>query len=197
MILIFLGPPGAGKGTQAKKLEEKFGLKQLSTGDMFRAEMAAGSELGKKVKAIVDSGSLVPDEIVIQMIAQRIAQPDCRQGVIFDGFPRTAAQAEALDKMLGENGRPLTAVIELRVDEEALVARLHSRIRESQARGEPVRADDNEETLRKRLGIFRDQTAPIVPYYRARAKLHSIDGMASVTEVEKAIEEILQKARAA
>lgn len=195
--LILLGPPGAGKGTQAKRLEEKYGLKQLSTGDMLRAEMAAGSPLGLKVKAIVDSGSLVTDEIMIEMIANRIEQPDCKSGVIFDGFPRTVAQAEALDKMLDEKGRPLSAVIELKVDEEALVKRLNTRIAETKAKGEPVRADDTEETLRKRLEVFRQQTAPIMPYYKGKGMLQSVDGMAAIEVVEAELAKILQSAKAA
>jgi adenylate kinase len=189
--LILLGPPGAGKGTQAKKLEQKFGLCQLSTGDMLRAEMAAGSPLGLKVKSIVDSGALVTDDIMIEMIAARVDQPDCKNGVIFDGFPRTVAQARALDKMLAEKGRTLSAVIELKVDEEALVSRLHTRIAETKAAGKDVRADDNEETLRKRLGVFRDQTAPIIPYYKDKGILHSVDGMAPIDAVEAAIAGIL------
>jgi adenylate kinase len=195
--LILLGPPGAGKGTQAKRLEEKFGLKQLSTGDMLRAEMAAGSPLGLKVKAIVDSGALVTDAIMIEMIASRIEQADCKNGVIFDGFPRTVAQAEALDAMLSEKGRPLSAVIELKVDEESLVQRLNSRVAETKARGLDVRADDNEETLRKRLSVFREQTAPIIPYYAGRQMLQSIDGMAAIDDVATAIEAALSRARAA
>ena len=195
MNMILLGPPGAGKGTQAKRLEEKFGLKQLSTGDMLRAEMAAGTDLGKKVKAIVDSGALVTDDIMIQMISARIDQPDCKNGVIFDGFPRTVAQAEALDAMLAAKGRPLSAVVELKVDEEALVSRLNTRIAETRARGEAVRADDNEETLRKRLQVFREQIAPIIPYYAGRGMLQSVDGMAGIDDVARAIESILERAR--
>ena len=194
--LILLGPPGAGKGTQAKRLEDKYGLKQLSTGDMLRAEIAAGSELGLKAKSIMDSGALVSDEIVIAMIAGRMEQADCKNGVIFDGFPRTVAQAEALDKMLEEKGRPLSAVIELKVDEEALVSRLNNRIAETKARGEPVRADDNEETLRKRLQVFRDQTAPIIPYYKNKGLLQSVDGMAAIEVVEAELAKILQGAKA-
>lgn len=197
MNLILLGPPGAGKGTQAKRLEEKFGLCQLSTGDMLRAEMAAGSDLGKKVKAIVDSGILVTDEIMIELISTRIEHADCKNGVIFDGFPRTVAQAEALDKMLTEKGRPLSAVIELKVDENALVNRLHNRIAQTKASGQPARADDNEETLRKRLTIFRDQTAPIIPYYKNKGMLQTIDGMLPVEEVAAEINDILAKAKAA
>jgi adenylate kinase len=195
--LILLGPPGAGKGTQAKRLEEKYGLKQLSTGDMLRAEIAAGSELGLKAKSIMDSGALVSDDIVIAMIASRIDQPDCAQGVIFDGFPRTVAQAEALDAMLAQKGRPLSAVIELKVDEDALVDRLNTRIAQTLARGEAVRSDDNEETLRKRLEVFRQQTAPIIPYYAGKNMLQSVDGMASVEAVEASIARIIAQAKAA
>lgn len=197
MNLILLGPPGAGKGTQAKKLEEKFGLCQLSTGDMLRAEMAAGTDLGKKVKAIVDSGALVTDDIMIEMIAKRVEQADCKNGVIFDGFPRTVAQAEALDTMLSEKGRPLTAVIELKVDESILVGRLHTRIAQAKAEGKEVRADDNEETLRKRLGVFHAQTEPIIPYYRNKNMLQSVDGMLPMDEVEVKIDAILKRAKAA
>lgn len=195
--LILLGPPGAGKGTQAKRLEEKYGLKQLSTGDMLRAEIASGTELGLKAKAIMDSGALVSDEIVIAMIARRMDQTDCKSGVIFDGFPRTVAQAEALDRMLAEKSCTLAAVVELKVDEEALVKRLNNRIAETTARGEPVRGDDNEETLRKRLQVFREQTAPIIPYYKAKGMLQSVDGMAGIDAVEASLAKILQNARAA
>ncbi len=195
--LILLGPPGAGKGTQAKRLEEKYGLKQLSTGDMLRAEIASGTALGLKAKSIMDSGALVSDDIVIAMIASRMEQADCKSGVIFDGFPRTVAQAEALDAMLEEKGRPLSAVVELKVDEEALVKRLNNRIAETKARGEPVRGDDNEETLRKRLQVFRDQTAPILPYYAQKGMLQSVDGMADMDAVEASLAKILQGAKAA
>lgn len=195
--LILLGPPGAGKGTQAKRLEEKYGLKQLSTGDMLRAEIASGTELGLKAKAIMDSGALVSDDIVIAMIARRMDQTDCKSGVIFDGFPRTVAQAEALDRMLAEKSCTLAAVVELKVDEEALVKRLNNRIAETTARGEPVRGDDNEETLRKRLQVFREQTAPIIPYYKNKGMLQSVDGMAGIDAVEASLAKILQNARAA
>lgn len=191
--LILLGPPGAGKGTQAKRLEDQYGLKQLSTGDMLRAEVASGTDLGKKAKEIMDQGNLVSDDIIINMIANRITQPDCQKGVIFDGFPRTLAQAQALDKMLSDQGHPLSAVIELKVDEEALVSRLNNRIAEAQAKGEPVRSDDNEETLRKRLEVFRQQTAPIIPYYQTKGALKSVDGMADIDAVAKAIDGLLCK----
>lgn len=193
--VILLGPPGAGKGTQAKKLEEKYGLKQLSTGDMLRAEVKAGTELGQKAKAIMDLGNLVPDDIIIGMIASRIEQPDCRNGVIFDGFPRTIPQAEALDKMLADKARPLPAVIELKVDEEAMVNRLHTRIAEAKASGQPVRSDDNEEILRGRLEVYRRDTAPIIPYYKNKGMLHTVDGMAPMDSVEAAISQILTPPR--
>ncbi len=185
--LILLGPPGAGKGTQAKKLEDSYGLKQLSTGDMLRADIASGTELGKKAQAFMDRGDLVPDEVVIGMIANRIEQPDCAKGVIFDGFPRTVPQAQALDKMLAEKKRPLQAVIELSVDEEELVNRLHTRIAETKAAGKPLRADDTEETLRHRLKVFREQTAAIIPYYKNKDLLHKIDGMKPIGDVEREI----------
>lgn len=196
MNLILLGPPGAGKGTQAKKLEEKYGLKQLSTGDMLRAEVAADTELGKQAKAIMDLGNLVSDDIIIGMIANRIEQADCKKGVIFDGFPRTIPQAEALDKMLAEKGRPAPVVIELKVDEEAMVSRLHTRIAEAKAKGQPVRSDDNEDTLRDRLKVYRRDTAPIIPYYKDKGMLHSVDGMASMDSVESAITQVLNPPRA-
>jgi adenylate kinase len=189
--IILLGPPGAGKGTQAKILVEKRGLKQLSTGDMLRAEVAAGTELGKKAKAIMDSGNLVSDDIIIGMIAACLDKPECAKGVIFDGFPRTVAQAEALDSMLAKKGRPLTAVIELAVDEEELVKRLHSRVAQAKAAKEKVRDDDNETTLRNRLKVFREQTAPIIPYYDAGGLLERVDGMQSIDDVREAIAAIL------
>jgi adenylate kinase len=190
--IILLGPPGAGKGTQAKKLEDHWGLKQLSTGDMLRAEVAAGSPLGLKAKAIMDRGDLISDDIIINMISTRMEQHDCIRGVIFDGFPRTVPQAEALDMMLAGKGRPLSAVIELSVNEEELVNRLHSRIADTKKAGQAVRADDNEETLRHRLKVFRDQTALIIPYYRQKGLLHTIDGMAPIDAVEQKIADILR-----
>lgn len=191
--LILLGPPGAGKGTQAKKLEDAYGLKQLSTGDMLRADIAAGTELGKKAQTFMNRGDLVPDEVVIGMIANRIDQPDCAKGVIFDGFPRTVPQAQALDKMLADKKRPLQAVIELSVDEEELVNRLHTRIAETKAAGKPLRADDTEETLRHRLKVFREQTAAIIPYYKNKGLLQKIDGMKPIGDVEQKIKTALGK----
>ena len=195
--IILLGPPGAGKGTQAKILQKDRGMLQLSTGDMLRAEIAAGSDLGLQAKAIMDSGKLVSDDIMIGMIENRIEQPDCAKGVIFDGFPRTVAQAQALDAMLSKKGRSIAAVIEVAVDEEILVKRLHTRIAETKAAGQPVRGDDNEETLRTRLKVYRDQTAPIIPYYKAKGMVTKIDGMKPIDEVKGEIEQILNKARAA
>ena len=195
--IILLGPPGAGKGTQAKILQKDRGMLQLSTGDMLRAEIAAGSDLGLQAKAIMDSGKLVSDDIMIGMIENRIEQPECAKGVIFDGFPRTVAQAQALDAMLSKKGRSIAAVIEVAVDEEILVKRLHTRIAETKAAGQPVRGDDNEETLRTRLKVYRDQTAPIIPYYKAKGMVTKIDGMKPIDEVKGEIEQILNKARAA
>ena len=192
MHLILIGPPGAGKGTQAKILEEEYGLKQLSTGDMLRAEIAAGSELGLKAKAIMDAGNLVSDAIMVDMIAGRIDQADCGKGVIFDGFPRTVDQAEALDAMLTEKGKPLDAVIQMVVDEEELVNRLNTRIQQTIDAGQPVRADDNEETFRKRLKVYRDQTAPILPYYERAGLLQKIDGMKPIDFVTSEIKAILK-----
>ncbi len=194
MNIILLGPPGAGKGTQAKILEETRGMKQLSTGDMLRAEIAAQSPLGLKVKAIMDGGQLVSDDIVIEMISNRIDQPDCNKGFILDGFPRTVPQAQALDKMLFTKGRALNAVIELSVDEGILLSRIQKRAAES---GPNVRADDNEEALKKRLAVYRAQTAPILPYYETQAVLRQVDGMAPIDVVTSQIAEILGQTKAA
>lgn len=192
MNLILLGPPGAGKGTQAQRLEAQYGLKQLSTGDMLRAEVAAGTALGQQAKAIMDAGQLVSDDIIIAMISSRIDQPDCQNGVIFDGFPRTVAQAQALDLMLKAKGRPPCIVIELQVDENVLVSRLHTRIAEVVAKGGQPRSDDNEQTLRKRLQVYRAQTAPIIPHYQAKQALRSVDGMAGIDDVAAQIEAVLK-----
>lgn len=197
MNIILIGPPGAGKGTQAKILETKYGLKQLSTGDMLRAEVAAGSDLGNKAKAIMDAGNLVSDEIIIGMIASRMERDDCKNGVIFDGFPRTVEQAKALDAMLKAKGKPLTAVILFQVNEDELVGRLNSRIRQAKEAGQPVRADDNEETLRKRLEVYRAQTAPIIPYYEASGLMKKVDGMAPIDDVTEQMEGFLKAAKAA
>lgn len=193
MNIILLGPPGAGKGTQAKILEENNGLKQLSTGDMLRAEIAASTPLGQKVKAIMESGGLVSDDIVIEMISGRIDLADCARGFILDGFPRTVAQAEALDSMLAQKGKKLDAVIQLVVDEAALLGRIEKRAAESQAGNQGVRADDNAEALKKRLDVYNQQTAPILPYYQQKGTLIRIDGMAPIDQVTAAIAAILQQ----
>jgi adenylate kinase len=197
MNIILIGPPGAGKGTQAKILESKYGLKQLSTGDMLRAEVAAQSDLGKQAKAIMDAGNLVSDEIIVRMIGHRIAQADCMNGVIFDGFPRTVEQAKSLDMMLKKLGKPLTAVVHFQVNEEELVGRLNSRMRDMAAAGQAMRSDDNEETLRKRLRVYREQTAPIIPYYETSGLMKKVDGMAPIDDVTEQIEGFLKAAKAA
>ncbi len=188
MNLVLFGPPGAGKGTQAKILQEKRGLPQLSTGEILRAAVAAGSELGKKVEAILAKGELVSDEIVIGIIAERYDWPDCAKGAVFDGFPRTIPQAEALDAMLAERGRWIDAVIELKVDESILLARVEQRIRSGQSR-----ADDNPESLKKRLAVYRQNTAPLLDYYRSHGRLISVDGMASIEDVTKAIAAVIDR----
>ena len=180
MNLILLGPPGCGKGTQAQILQDRFGAVQLSTGDMLRAAVKAETKLGKQAETIMNAGKLVPDDLIVSMIAERIDEPDCASGFILDGFPRTVAQAEALDAMLKEKGMKLDHVIELEVDEAALFARIEGRAAES---GGAARADDNPETLRKRLAVYREQTAPILPYYQDSGRLNSVDGMQSIDEV--------------
>ena len=194
MRLILLGPPGAGKGTQAQHLVAKYGIVQLSTGDMLRAAVKAGTPLGQKVEGIMASGALCPDDVVVSIVEERIAQPDARKGFILDGFPRTVPQAEALDRMLARHGIALDAVIELRVDEEALIRRIESRIAEMQKRGEPLRPDDNPDVLHRRLTAYREQTAPLIAYYRDHGMLRSIDGMAPIEQVADAIEEALNAA---
>ena len=188
MDLILFGPPGAGKGTQAKVLQDERGLIQLSTGDMLRAAVAQGTELGKKSKAIMDRGDLVPDDLVIGIIAERLDKPDTAKGVIFDGFPRTVAQAKALDTMLAGRGLKIDTVIEIKVDDEAMVGRMESRVRQNPG---SVRADDNPETLRKRLGVYRQNTAPLLDFYRGQGKLVTVDGMAPIAEVSAAIKRII------
>ena len=192
MNIILLGPPGAGKGTQAKQLEDTRGMKQLSTGDMLRAEITGQTPLGLKVKEIMDNGGLVSDDIMIEMISNRIDQPDCAKGFILDGFPRTVPQAKALDKMLFVKGRALNAVIQLTVDEGILLSRIQKRAAES---GANARADDNEDALKKRLAVYREQTAPILPYYEDQEVLRQVDGMAPIEEVSRQIAEILRPSR--
>ena len=183
MRLILLGPPGAGKGTQAVRIVERSGIPQLSTGDMLRAAVAAGSPVGLQAKAIMDRGELVSDDVVVGIIADRLEEPDARQGFILDGFPRTVAQAEAFDAMLAGRGLKLDRVIEFKVDENALVERIVKRARETEARGEPVRKDDNPEVFKTRLEAYRAQTAPLSAYYEGRGMLTPIDGMQPVDDV--------------
>ncbi len=216
MNLILLGPPGAGKGTQAKLLEEKRKFKQLSTGDMLRGAVAAGTDMGKKAKAVMDRGELVSDDIVVSIIAERLDRPDVKPGFILDGFPRNTAQATALDAMLAEKGLELDAVIEMKVDDEALVKRItgrytcakcgkgyHDEFEKPKKVGvcdvcgstEFIRrADDKEETVRSRLGIYNKQTAPLVDYYDKKGVLRSIDGMADIAQVTRQIERVLNGA---
>jgi adenylate kinase len=191
MRIILLGPPGAGKGTQAVRLVERLGIPQLSTGDMLRAAVAAGTPVGLKAKAVMDRGDLVSDEIVVGIIADRIEEADARQGFILDGFPRTVAQAEAFDAMLSRKGLKLDAVIEFKVNEVELVDRIVRRARETEARGEPVRKDDNPEVFKTRLDAYRSQTAPLSAYYQGKGMLKAIDGMRPVDEVTGAVKEIL------
>jgi len=192
MRLILLGPPGAGKGTQAQILVERYGIPQLSTGDMLRAAVLAGTEVGKRAKAVMDAGELVSDDIVNAIVAERIEQPDCANGFILDGYPRTLAQADAVEKMLAERGSKLDAVIELVVDDKILVNRILKRAEEARAAGQPVRKDDNAEVFEERLREYYKKTAPLIGYYYAKGKLRSVDGMASVPEVTEAIANILK-----
>lgn len=213
MRMILLGPPGAGKGTQAQRLEESRSIVQLSTGDMLRAAVAAGTEVGKQAEAVMKRGDLVSDEIVVGIIADRIDEPDCANGFILDGFPRTVAQAEALDVMLAEKGLKLDCVVEMQVDDEALVGRVTGRYtcgncgagyhdHNLKPKQDGVcdrcggtefkrRADDNEEAVRTRLGAYHDQTAPLLPYYRGKGILKSIDGMADIDAVTGQLEAAL------
>ena len=191
MRLILLGPPGSGKGTQAQRLVQRHGIVQLSTGEMLRAAVAAESPVGLKAKDVMASGSLVPDEIVVGIISDRIDQPDARKGFILDGFPRTVPQAEALDELLKRKHLKLDAVIELRVNESALLQRVETRVAEMRARGEEVRVDDTAEVLIKRLAAYRSQTEPLIHYYSERRKLLTVDGMMTIEEVTRAINRIL------
>lgn len=213
MNLILLGPPGAGKGTQARILEEKYGLVQLSTGDMLRELVAKGGPLGQQAKDIMGAGKLMPDELMVEMISQRIDQPDCRNGFILDGFPRTVPQAEALDKMLAQKGLKLDGVVLMDVNDGILVDRItgrftcarcgagyHDQFNRPKADGVcdvcgstefKRRADDNAETVKTRLAAYHGQTAPILPYYEARGVLRKVDGMAEIDEVSRQIEAVL------
>ncbi|HVV43131.1 MAG TPA: adenylate kinase [Nitrobacter sp.] len=191
MRLILLGPPGAGKGTQAQRLVQHYGIVQLSTGDMLRAAVAAGTPIGLKAKDIMEAGGLVPDEVVIGIISDRLDQPDARNGFILDGFPRTVPQAEALDRLLKSKRLQLDAVVELRVNESALLQRVETRAAETRARGETVRADDTPEVLSKRLASYREMTEPLIHYYSERRKLLTVDGMMAIEHVSAEIFRIL------
>jgi adenylate kinase len=197
MRLILLGPPGAGKGTQALGLVAKHAIVQLSTGDMLRAAVAAGTEVGLRAKSIMDAGQLVPDDVVVAIIADRIGHADARRGFVLDGFPRTVPQAEALDRLLAERGLKLDGVIELKVDEGILINRIATRVEEMTARGEKLRADDNPDVLKGRLAAYRAQTAPLADYYARKGMLKTVDGMAPMNDVTAAIDRILSPAGAA
>jgi adenylate kinase len=191
MRLILLGPPGAGKGTQAQRLVQRHGIVQLSTGEMLRAAVAAGTPVGLKAKDIMASGGLVPDDIVIGIISDRLDQPDARKGFILDGFPRTVPQAQALDDLLRKKHIKLDAVVELRVNESALLQRVETRVAEMRARGEEVRIDDTPEVLSKRLASYRAMTEPLIHYYSERRKLLTVDGMMTIEHVTRQINRIL------
>ncbi|PBB30773.1 adenylate kinase [Mesorhizobium sp. M1A.F.Ca.IN.020.06.1.1] len=194
MRLILLGPPGAGKGTQAQRLVEKHGIPQLSTGDMLRAAVQAGTEVGRRAKAVMDAGELVSDAIVNAIVAERIDQPDCARGFILDGYPRTLVQADAVEAMLAERNIALDSVIELVVDDKALVGRIVKRAEDAKAAGQPVRKDDNPAVFEERLREYYKKTAPLTGYYYAKGRLKSVDGMASIDAVTAEIEKVLTAA---
>lgn len=194
MRLILLGPPGAGKGTQAQRLVDKHGIPQLSTGDMLRAAVKAETEIGKKAKAVMDAGELVSDAIVNAIVSERIDQPDCARGFILDGYPRTLAQADSVEAMLRGKGLKLDMVIELVVDDKVLVGRIVKRAEEAQAAGQPVRKDDNPVVFEERLREYYKKTAPLIGYYHAKGLLVGVDGMASIDDVTAQIESLIAKA---
>jgi adenylate kinase len=191
MRLILLGPPGAGKGTQAQRLVEKYAIVQLSTGDMLRAAIKAGTPIGLKAKDIMARGDLVPDEVVVGIVSDRIEEPDAKNGFVLDGFPRTVPQADALERMLAAKRMTLDGVLELKVDEKALLDRVATRIAQMQARGEKVRPDDNPESLKTRLHTYRVQTAPLLDYYGKKGLLRSVDGMAPIDQVSQQVDRAL------
>ena len=193
MRLIVFGPPGAGKGTQAQRLAERHSIPQLSTGDMLRAAVTEGTETGRRVKAIMDRGELVPDDVVNQMVSDRIDQEDWRKGFILDGFPRTVAQAESLTAMLEQRGVRIDAVIELKVDETSLVERMEKRVADTLAAGGTARSDDNRDTFVRRLDAYRNKTEPLLDYYRRRRELITVDGMQGIDDVAREIEDVLTR----
>lgn len=191
MRLILLGPPGAGKGTQAQRIVDKHGIPQLSTGDMLRAAVKAETEVGKRAKAVMDAGELVSDAIVNAIVAERIDQADCAKGFILDGYPRTLAQADAVEDMLAERGLKLDAVVELVVDDKALVGRIVKRAQDAEAAGQPVRKDDNPVVFEERLREYYKKTAPLIGYYYAKGTLQGVDGMAPIDDVTAQIDKLL------
>ena len=191
MNIVLFGPPGAGKGTQARVLAERRGWPQLSTGDMLRAAVKAGTELGKKVDAILTRGDLVSDDIVVGIIAERVDQSDCANGAVFDGFPRTIAQAEALDRMLAARSRKIDMVLELKVDEAALIRRAEQRVKDTLAQGGTPRSDDQPDTVRFRQNVYRENTAPLLDYYGKQGKVVTVDGMAPIQDVTNAIAKVI------